>query len=148
MTRPREDHFPLFDSLRAIAMLTVFAIHAIYQPEVQTGRVHWWYPLGVHLDVAVPIFFGVSGFLLYRPFLSAQARGRPLRLKAYAWRRFLRIVPAYWVGLTVVTLWFNLPEVQSVEGILRFYGFAQIYSEETALRGVGQAWTLNVEVTY
>jgi peptidoglycan/LPS O-acetylase OafA/YrhL len=148
VTRPREDHFPLFDSLRAIAMLTVFAIHAIYQTEVQTGRVHWWYPLGVHLDVAVPIFFGVSGFLLYRPFLAAQARGRPLRLKAYAWRRFLRIVPAYWVGLTLVVLWFDLPEVQSLEGILRFYGFAQIYSEDTALRGVGQAWTLNVEVTY
>lgn len=146
--RIRTAHFPLFDGLRAVAALLVFAIHAVYQPEVQTGRVHWWYPLGVHLDVAVPIFFGISGFLLYRPFLAARARGTTVRLKAYAWRRALRIIPAYWVALTIVTIWFDLPEVQSLEGILRFYGFAQIYSEGTALRGVGQAWTLNVEVAF
>lgn len=146
--RTRDTHFPLFDGLRAVAALLVFTIHAIYQAEVQTGRLHWWYPLGVHLDVAVPIFFGISGFLLYRPFLAARARGRSVRLKAYAWRRALRIIPAYWVALTIVTIWFDLPEVQSLEGILRFYGFAQIYAEDTALRGVGQAWTLNVEVAF
>ena len=148
MEPTRTAHFPLFDGLRALALLCVFVIHALYQPAVQSGQLHWWYVFGVHLDVGVPIFFGISGFLLYRPFLAARARGRSVRLKAYAWRRLLRTVPAYWVALTIVAIWFNLPEVRSLEGVLRFYGFAQIYSAETALRGVGQAWTLNVEVAY
>ena len=104
MARTRQADFPLFDSLRAIAALSVFAIHALYQPEVQTGRVHWWYPLGVHLDIGVPIFFGISGFLLYRPFLAARAAGGSFDVRRYAWRRILRIVPAFWVALVVVTI--------------------------------------------
>jgi peptidoglycan/LPS O-acetylase OafA/YrhL len=69
-------------------------------------------------------------------------------VKAYAWRRLLRIVPAYWVALVVITIWFDLQEVQSVEGALRFGLFGQIYAGDTALKGVGQAWTLDVEVAF
>jgi peptidoglycan/LPS O-acetylase OafA/YrhL len=144
----RQTHFPLFDALRAIAALTVFAIHCIYQIAVNRPEDHDWYRFGVHLDVAVPIFFGVSGFLLYRPFLAGTVAGRSVSVKAYAWRRLLRIVPAYWVALAVITIWFDLHEVQSVEGALRFGLFAQIYDGSTALKGLGQAWTLDVEVAY
>jgi peptidoglycan/LPS O-acetylase OafA/YrhL len=146
--RSRPAHFPLFDSLRAIAALTVFVIHDIYQVAVNRPENHAWYRFGVHLDVAVPIFFAVSGFLLYRPFLAASLAGRPLSVRAYLWRRALRIVPAYWVALAIITVWFDLREVQSVSGALRFGGFAQIYSDWSALRGVGQAWTLDVEVAF
>jgi peptidoglycan/LPS O-acetylase OafA/YrhL len=148
MDRTRQTHFPLFDSLRAIAALTVFTIHAVYQIAVNRPEEHDWYRFGVHLDVAVPIFFGVSGFLLYRPFLAATVAGRPLSTRAYLWRRALRIVPAYWVALAVIVIWFDLHEVQSLEGALRFGLFAQIYDGDTALKGVGQAWTLDVEVAF
>ncbi|HVL96013.1 MAG TPA: acyltransferase [Solirubrobacteraceae bacterium] len=146
--RTRQTHFPLFDSMRAIAALTVFLIHCVYQIAVNRPEDHAWYRFGVHLDVAVPIFFGVSGFLLYRPFLAATLAGRAPSLKAYAWRRVLRIVPAYWVALAVITIWFDLREVKSLEGVLRFGLFLQIYDGDTALKGLGQAWTLGVEVTY
>ena len=59
------------------------------------------------LDVGVTVFFLISGFLLYRPFVRARLRGEA-GARAWprtAWRRFLRIVPAYWVALTVVALW-------------------------------------------
>jgi peptidoglycan/LPS O-acetylase OafA/YrhL len=144
----RQAHFPLFDSLRAIAALTVFAIHDIYQVAVNRPEDHAWYRFGVHLDVAVPIFFAVSGFLLYRPFLASTVAGRAVSVKAYAWRRVLRIVPAYWIALAAITIWFDLKEVKSLDGALRFGGFAQIYSGATALKGVGQAWTLDVEVAF
>ena len=76
MERTRPAHFPLFDALRAIAALTVFTIHCVYQVAVaQPGADAWWFRFGVHLDVAVPIFFAVSGFLLYRPFVAASVRG-------------------------------------------------------------------------
>src|SRR6266545_4809725 len=148
MDSRREAHFPLFDSLRAIAALTVFTIHDIYQVAVNRPEDHYWYRFGVHLDVAVPIFFAVSGFLLYRPFLAASLAGRPLSVRAYAWRRALRIVPAYWIALAAIAIWFDLHEVKSLGGALRLGGFAQIYDSKTALKGVGQAWTLDVEIAF
>ena len=43
------------------------------------------------------IFFVISGFLLYRPFVVRKLRGEPFpSIGGYAIRRFLRIVPAYW----------------------------------------------------
>jgi peptidoglycan/LPS O-acetylase OafA/YrhL len=146
--RTRSTHFPLFDSLRALAALGVFAIHAVYQIAVNRPEDHDWYRFGVHLDVAVPIFFGISGFLLYRPFLAATVAGEPISVRAYAWRRALRIAPAYWVALAVITVWFGLEEVQSVGGALRFGLFAQVYDADTALKGLGQAWSLDIEAAF
>ena len=58
------------------------------------------------------VFFVLSGFLLYRPFLAADLDGlRPVALRDYARRGVLRIVPAYWLALTVIALWLNLDEV-------------------------------------
>ena len=51
--------------------------------------------------MGVAIFFVISGFLLYRPFLAA-SRGGPAAIRGYLRRRVLRIVPAYWVALTVL----------------------------------------------
>ena len=43
----------------------------------------------------------ISGFLIYRPYVAAQLAARkPLRARAFFWRRLLRLVPAYWAALT------------------------------------------------
>lgn len=145
----RSGRFPLIDSLRAIAALTVLFAHAAFYTDLM-GQAPDLRPYIARLDVAVPVFFVVSGFLLYRPFVAARVRGEPQpRTGAYAWRRFLRIVPAYWVALTLMTIWLGLPGVFTLEGIPTYYGFAQIYSDpETARGGIFQAWTLCVEVAF
>ena len=144
----RANNFPLFDGLRALAALSVLAFHASYFAGIgvtdsplkpYTGR----------LEVGVSIFFVISGFLLYRPFVRARLDDEPPpRTGAYAWRRFLRIVPGYWVALTVVALWLGVPDVFTPSGIPTFYGFAQSYSSDTLLGGIGQAWSLCVEVAF
>lgn len=140
----RADRFPLFDGLRAVAALSVVAFHAAFFARVGDPL----RPYTAHLDVGVTIFFLVSGFLLYRPFVRARMRDEPVPATgAYAWRRFLRIAPAYWVALTVVTLWLSLPDVFGPKAPI-FYGFAQIYDPGTGLGGIAQAWTLCVEVTF
>ena len=152
---PRADHFPLFDALRGLAAIAVVTYHGVYLPALYNGigGAGWWRYV-MHLDVAVPIFLGISGFLLYRPFVAARLEDRPVpSLRRYGLRRFLRIVPGFWFALTVLALWFwwqppGFSEVRSPEGILRFYGFAQIYSARTAIGGIGQAWTLGVEVVF
>jgi peptidoglycan/LPS O-acetylase OafA/YrhL len=143
----RADRFPLFDSLRAIAAISVLGFHAAFFQLVTSDTPIRAYT--AHLDVGVTVFFLISGFLLYRPFVRARLKGEQTpHTGAYAWRRFLRITPAYWVALTVVTIWLSVDGVFTLRGIPTYYGFAQIYDFKTSLGGIGQAWTLCVEVTF
>ncbi len=49
----------------------------------------------------VEFFFVLSGFIIY--WAHARDLGRPEQLRKYAWRRFTRIYPTYWVVLALVT---------------------------------------------
>jgi len=95
----------------------------------------------------VAVFFLISGFLLYRPFLVARRAGDPTRLLAYARRRVLRIVPAYWAALSIFLAAGLVPGVNGGNWWV-FYGFGQIYSVKTLGSGIGVAWTLCIEVTF
>ena len=140
--------FPLVDSLRAIAALSVVGAHAAFPAGIYDDDLLRRFV--TRLDVGVTVFFVISGFLLYRPFVRARFAGeRQPRTGAYAWRRFLRIVPAYWVALTVIAfVQLDRSEIFSLDGFLTYYLFAQVYSPETGLGGIPQAWTLCVEVAF
>lgn len=146
--RARPGRYPLVDSVRAIAALLILAYHAAFVLGGLTpdGAGRWL----AHLNVGVPLFFAISGFLLYRPFVAARLAGRPApRLRAYAIRRALRIVPAYWLALTVLALVLGRAEVvDGLGGALTYYGFAQAYGSGSITGGIGQAWTLGVEVAF
>ena len=138
-------HFALFDSLRGLAVLSVIGFHVASL----TGRLSEG-PVGRVMFVlggqAVIVFFVISGFLLYRPFVAARAAGRPLpRTGAFLFRRAFRIVPAYWVILTVLALY---PALNFPHGWWRYYLFLQLYDSNTVLSGLPVAWTLCVEVTF
>ena len=101
-----------------------------------------------HLNVGVTLFFLISGFLLYRPWAVALIEGTPTPpLGRYATRRFLRIVPAYWVALTLLALWPGLRGVPGPEWWV-YYGFLQSYQLRWFLLGIGPAWSLSVEVAF
>jgi peptidoglycan/LPS O-acetylase OafA/YrhL len=137
--------FPLFDSLRAIAALTVFLGHSMTETNaVDNLSIAKYAPQLAAQGVA--IFFLISGFLLYRPFVAARFAGRAYRVRDYARRRFLRIVPAYWVALTVIIIVFG--NAVTFGNAWQFYGFAQIYGNDTYTQGLGPAWTLCIEVTF
>jgi peptidoglycan/LPS O-acetylase OafA/YrhL len=145
-TASRAPRFPLLDSVRAIAALSVLVLHAL----VFAGatRTHTLVaPLAARLDVGVTIFFLLSGFLLYRPFVRARLTGeRRPHSGPYAWRRVLRIVPAYWLALAFSALLLHNGVLER-ENIPTFFGFAQIYGDK-ALGGLPQAWSLCVEITF
>jgi peptidoglycan/LPS O-acetylase OafA/YrhL len=143
----RATRFPLFDSLRAIAALCVFGTHAYFVRTLAGGSLSH---VAGRLDIGVRIFFVISGFLLYRPFVKARfAASDSPDVRAYAWRRFLRIIPAYWVALVVVVLWLGLPAVDSIGDAPWYFGFAQIYrTGGGAIGGLPQAWSLGVEISF
>lgn len=143
---PGHPRFPGLDSLRAIAALGVLISHASY--ESGATSLAWYGSATAQGVTGVTVFFVLSGFLLYRPFLAAELDGlRPVRLRDYARRRLLRIVPAYWLALTVIALWLNLDEVFSKDW-WRYYFFLQIYDPRTSIHGLAAAWTLCVEMSF
>src|SRR4051812_39101220 len=83
--------FPCFDGLRAVAALAVFACHS-------SGWAWYvradWAPVPVQSSfarlgyVGVAVFFVISGFLLYRPYVLAAFEERPgPRLGTFWFRR-------------------------------------------------------------
>jgi peptidoglycan/LPS O-acetylase OafA/YrhL len=139
--------FPLVDSLRALAALSVLAYHVVFH----LGAIPDGAALSVaaELNIGVPVFFVISGFLLYRPFVAARLSGEdPPHTGAYAVRRLLRVVPAYWVALVACVVLLGRWEVLEPRGIVTYFGFLQIYDADTIIGGIGPAWTLCVEVTF
>ena len=140
-------HFELFDALRGIAVVSVIAFHVASITD-KLGRGLSGRTAEVLGAQAVIVFFVISGFLLYRPFVAARVAGRrEPSLKRFGRRRAGRILPAYWVALTLLALYPGITGVFSDDG-WRYYAFLQLYSTDTINQGIPVAWTLCVEVTF
>jgi peptidoglycan/LPS O-acetylase OafA/YrhL len=140
-------YFPGLDGLRGIAAYAVLLYHL--------GIASWYTyvrPIGKytgHLDAGVSVFFALSGFLLYRPFVRARLAGEPgPAVRSYAGRRLRRIIPAYWVALTVYILMGATKHVVGIKGLIIHYGFLQIYFPQHALYGMGVAWSICTEMSF
>lgn len=143
---PGNPRFPLMDSLRAVAVLGVLFGHV--GSVSRTTQTHDYGAFIANLTVGVCLFFVLSGFLLYRPFFNAQFRdGQRPRVVDFTRRRILRIVPAYWLALTVLAIYPGLVGVHGPEW-WRYYGFLQIYDPYTALSGLPVAWSLCIEASF
>lgn len=143
---PGHPRYPGLDALRAVAAFGVLASHAGY---VSGASQQAWYGSLLAQGISgVTVFFVLSGFLLYRPFLAADLDGlRAVHLRDYLRRRLLRIVPAYWLALTIAGVWLDLRGVFGHD-FWRYYLFAQVYDAHTLVGGLAAAWTLSVEVSF
>lgn len=147
--------FPGFDGLRAIAALMVLATHVWLASSADKPLAtsdSFFAPFFAQLDIGVPVFFVISGFLLYRPFVAARFGDRTMQSPGGFWkRRVLRIFPAYWVCLIVVSAFMYdgpLP-IDSVKSFLTHFFLLQIYTEDRVVGGpVQQSWTLAVELAF
>jgi peptidoglycan/LPS O-acetylase OafA/YrhL len=144
--RPR---FVCFDGLRAIAATAVIVQHVGFQ----TGASYRYRTLGpflARMDSGVSLFFLISGFLLYRPFVAANLSGtKTPTTGGFYRRRVFRIFPAYWLALSFMALFLGL-HVLGAGGAARFYTLTQIYTTRNHLylRGINQAWSLATEISF
>jgi peptidoglycan/LPS O-acetylase OafA/YrhL len=141
-------YFPCFNGLRAIAAISVLIFHV----SASTGFT-LRSPLGTYLgrlEVGVPIFFLISGFLLYRPFALSHISFEELPNRRRFWeRRILRIIPAYWLALTLLAYVFHLINLgPGWEGPVANYLFLQIYFPKTSITGIIPSWSLCVEMSF
>jgi peptidoglycan/LPS O-acetylase OafA/YrhL len=93
-TEPRSSWIPAFDGLRAIAVMAVIIHHT------NGAHIHNW-ALG---NVAVGVFFSLSGFLAYYVLSKDEDRLGSISYSAFLYRRILRIWPAYIVVIGTVWL--------------------------------------------
>lgn len=141
-------HFPCFDGYRAIAVSGVVLLHVAFA----SGFIYRHPSVGGYLfngDFGVSLFFAISGFLLYRPFVASHLAGKPgPGVRPYFRRRALRILPAYWVALTVIVYVLRHHDIRSVKEFVLLYGLVQIYSEKFHFHGIQQAWSLGTELSF
>src|SRR3954452_5766357 len=71
---PGNPRFPLFDGLRAIAVLAVLVTHTALLSGA--NELAWYGKYTARLDVGVTVFSLISGFLLSRPFVAAHLDDR------------------------------------------------------------------------
>jgi peptidoglycan/LPS O-acetylase OafA/YrhL len=142
---PGNPRFPLLDAMRGVAALSIVVTHASGVTNFNADN--WLGHFTARLNFGVCIFFLLSGFLLYRPFVAARREGRPpIGTRRFLRRRVLRIVPAYWVALSLLAIY---PGVIGFSAFWpRFYSFTQIYWADSTTLGIGPVWTLCVEATF
>ena len=86
------NHFPVLDGVRGIAVLMVVVTHF---GSLSPASYHYFHP-GL---LGVDIFFVLSGFLITSILLQEFERNHWIELKNFYARRFLRLMPAYWLFL-------------------------------------------------
>ncbi|EFV12996.2 hypothetical protein HMPREF9336_02155 [Segniliparus rugosus ATCC BAA-974] len=141
-TPPRE-FLPALQGLRWFSALAVLGTHTAFMTGAGVG--HWYQHVFSRLDLAVGVFFALSGFLLWRPHAAAAAGvGSAPRLLDYYRARAVRILPAYWVVVCVA-----LVAVGADSRVwLANLALAQPFVPFTLTTGLTQMWSLSVEVSF
>ena len=135
-------HFKALTGLRAIAAIMIFVYH---------NRKYWkdtlppeLFRFCSELNLGVPLFFVLSGFLI------AKSYGRkPLNsfsnYKNYLFQRIVRIMPLYWLLLTLYYLDSSFGKFHfSITHYLLLHGFSSLHS----LDAISQSWSLTVEMSF
>lgn len=144
-----------FDLIRLIAASQVAINHTSAHLNYDNPLVDW-----LSLFPGVPIFFFVSGFLIYGSYEKSLADEKPLT--NFFIKRFLRLYPALWlcilttVGLLLVSNYFSTIEFSPIDfgtWLLTTSTFFQFYNPEF-LKGFGvgvingSLWTISVEIQF
>lgn len=139
------------DLIRLLAALDVAIKHGMVHLEVGLAWERWF-----GLFPGVPIFFLISGFLIYR---SCENSGS---LRRFAANRFLRLFPGLWacfivsLGLVFATgylKWQALGDPSFLAWAAAQLSFAQFYNWD-GMRGFGSGvlngslWTISVELQF
>ena len=150
------DRVPSLTGVRALAAILVVATHAAYT----TGKYTHGY-LGLvfsRMEIGVPIFFALSGFLLFGPWVRAVTSDAPApSVRRYVRNRVRRIMPAYVVTVLASYLIYHFRDAgpnpgHSWNGLLRNLTLTQIYTDAYMFshlhQGLTQMWSLAVEVAF
>src|SRR6185312_15316485 len=152
----RVDRIASLTGIRAVAALLVVGTHAAYTTGKYTHG--YWGLVGSRMEIGVPIFFVLSGYLLFRPWVKSAAFGSTSpSLSRYAWHRVRRIMPAYVITVLFAYVLYHFHEAgpnpgHSWLGLFRNLTLTQIYCNgylgKYLHQGLTQMWSLAVEAAF
>ncbi|OBH03741.1 acyltransferase [Mycobacterium sp. E1747] len=137
---------PAVEGMRACAAMGVVVTHVAFQTGHSSGVSG---RLFGRFDLAVAVFFALSGFLLWRAHAAAARGLRPRpRTGHYLRSRAVRIMPAYVVAVVVILSLLPDADHASPTVWLANLTLTQIYVPLTLTGGLTQMWSLSVEVSF
>jgi peptidoglycan/LPS O-acetylase OafA/YrhL len=141
---------PAVEGMRACAAMGVVITHVAFQTGHSSGVDG---RLFGRFDLAVAVFFALSGFLLWRGHAAAargRGRGSVRRPQTghYLRSRVVRIMPAYLVAVVVILTLLPDADHASPTVWLANLTLTQIYVPLTLTGGLTQMWSLSVEVSF
>ncbi|WP_442931665.1 acyltransferase family protein [Mycobacterium sp. 050128] len=136
--------------MRACAAMGVVITHVAFQTGHSSGVDG---RLFGRFDLAVAVFFALSGFLLWRGHAAAVREPGPDGFRGpsighYLRSRVVRIMPAYLVAVVVILTLLPDADHASPTVWLANLTLTQIYVPLTLTGGLTQMWSLSVEVTF
>lgn len=134
---PGSSRLPGLDTLRVLAIVGVVSRHYPH-----TGAPAWFAETTRFGWTGVDLFFVLSGFLIGRQLLEPIAAGEKPQLRLFYLRRFLRILPSYWVVLAIYLLVPSIRE-DEMEPLWMYLTFT--LNVMFGSGGFGQVWSLCVE---
>lgn len=147
----RDGLFFAGDALRGVACAIVVLCHVYLGLAVRLPQYEWNHSALVYEIGAACIFsfFILSGYLVGGPFARRFVEGREMPgVRRYAEKRLRRVIPAFWVILTVLILWFGTLGA-STKQLGATYLFQQnFFPNSVSLSYIQQAWTLDIEVAF
>ncbi len=135
------------DGVRAVAALAVVATHVGFNSgrSLDNGP---FAPMLARFDFGVTLFFLLSGFVIFRPFAVASVAGLPLPdTGRFLLRRFVRILPAYWLTIAITLSALTLRNTGGKEW-WSYPLLLQTYVKDNVDPSLTQMWTLSVELTF
>lgn len=151
---------PEIDGLRFVAIFSVYIYHLAGDilrhspPQLRTSLDgNWLFSVTQILNVGVPLFFVISGFILGMPFAAAHLNHKkPVSLKKYFLRRITRLEPPY---ILCLLLFFALKIVAArgnATGLLPNLIASIFYVHNVAFGGPSVinfvAWSLEIEIQF
>lgn len=151
------------EGLRGVAAVSVVFYHLgiTASPQTLGGPTRF---ILTFFNQGLTLFFVLSGFLLYRPFITSILKGERLpSIRRYAYNRVLRIYPAYLVIFTVTGVLFGYAYLHgSTHGFgpdnigrltdpLRIVANAllvQMFIPAFVMSGLPVSWSLTAELTF
>ena len=142
-------HIPALDGLRGIAVLFVM----VYHLELLVPALHEWVKGGF---LGVDIFFVLSGFLITSVLIKEESETKKISLKNFYLRRFLRLMPAFWLFLVVLFFfgYFILPTneanlIYSNNNFLYTFFYLSnwhlVFNEAGIMGNLNHTWSLAIE---
>jgi peptidoglycan/LPS O-acetylase OafA/YrhL len=150
--RAEPERYESLEAFRGIAALMIVVFHAYQHSRTAIAYVYEGTPLHFLLrnfDSGVAVFLALSGFLIFLPFAYAYIGDRSYQsARGFLVRRAIRILPLYYVAITVVWSLRYSGGAQQWLDLLEHLTFTQILDNQHIFWTIGPAWSLAVELLF